>query len=109
MGAYNTLNVNVKCRNCSRLYKSNLQFKFGDIWQHEYKLDDAVILEDKSLNNSNYVVYGILEDSVCLYCGYFNPDEYDIFVIRGQIKRYSINEDINLYLGKNEGNYYEIR
>lgn len=38
MGAFNTLLANATCPVCKKISMFDLQFKFGDTWQHKYEV-----------------------------------------------------------------------
>lgn len=40
MGAFNTLKADIRCPVCSKDGVFEVQFKYGDTWQHEYHLGD---------------------------------------------------------------------
>jgi hypothetical protein len=42
MGAFNILVIQIQCKVCQHLLKGNLQFKFGDTWQHQYLIGDKI-------------------------------------------------------------------
>jgi hypothetical protein len=84
MGAFNTLVTDVQCSNCNNTYKGNIQFKYGDTWQFEYKLGDKLKWggNDIGISGSPKVkVYGILHNDTCPICHQINlNEEFDIYV-----------------------------
>lgn len=42
MGAFNVLNVVAACQNCGNLVNTRYQFKYGECWQHEYRIGDEL-------------------------------------------------------------------
>jgi hypothetical protein len=49
--------------------------------------------------------HGILEDEVCPFCASTNREDYNIIIDRGIIVGYSVAEDIQQYLGNDNGYY----
>lgn len=41
MGAYNELKIG-RCENCQSDVEIRIQFKYGDVWQYEYKMKDVL-------------------------------------------------------------------
>jgi hypothetical protein len=106
MGAYNTLRVSVKCKFCLNYYRSKLQFKIGEVWQHEYQVGDQIKWDDDILPRKTIMAYGILEDEICPICKKNNEAEYDILIENGEIRNYALAKNVALYLRNEEGNYY---
>ncbi len=42
MGAFNTVRADVECPNCQFKSEFEIQFKFGDVWQFEYRVGDRL-------------------------------------------------------------------
>ena len=42
MRAFNRLRAEVRCPNCGSTGEQFIQFKFGDVWQHDYRLGDTL-------------------------------------------------------------------
>lgn len=42
MGAFNTLEVEASCPNCGTVAELSIQFKYGETWQHSYRLGDRL-------------------------------------------------------------------
>lgn len=42
MSAYNTITVSRTCPNCAKLVDFEIQFRYGDTWQHTYRLGDTL-------------------------------------------------------------------
>lgn len=42
MSAFNRLRAGVRCPNCGNTAEQVIQFKFGDVWQHDYQLGDVL-------------------------------------------------------------------
>jgi hypothetical protein len=42
MGAFNDLHTVVRCSYCHELTDRTIQFKYGDTWQHDYQVGDAL-------------------------------------------------------------------
>jgi hypothetical protein len=110
MGAYNTLTINVQCKACGFNYVSALQFKAGEVRQHHYIINDHIRSNDNDdvIRNRKVMAYGILENEKCPNCGDNHPEDYDIFIDRGMIKRYQVTRDMTRYLPPNDDAYYIV-
>lgn len=42
MSAFNVLSARATCPNCNHRVDFEVQFKYGDTWQHSYRLGDTV-------------------------------------------------------------------
>lgn len=42
MSAFNRLHAQVRCPSCGNTPEQVIQFKFGDVWQHDYQLGDVL-------------------------------------------------------------------
>lgn len=88
MGLFSILTAPVACRSCQQIYAERIQFKFGDLWRHEYALGDALIWNNNNEGepgSPHVVVLGISELDACPRCGLaYQADEepqYDIHII----------------------------
>jgi len=43
LGIYNTLHTKAECPFCGHVADVEVQFRYGDIWLHKYKIGDFVI------------------------------------------------------------------
>ena len=90
MGAYNTLVVKSKCANCGEDTILKIQFKYGELWNYSYSLNDEIKFKEDELKGVDKLVVldGFAEE--CEYCGqYVN---YLIFVEDGIIKSFKKND-----------------
>jgi hypothetical protein len=98
----------MECNNCKTSYSVSIQFKFGDTWQHEYKLGDYVQWGGNDIGkpNSRLVkVYGIAETNSCPKCGEKFDEEFDIIVENDKLTVLNHLVDINDYKSDLDGNY----
>lgn len=42
MTAFNTLQVRIACSRCGAPYRAEVQFRYGDTWQHVYAVGDRL-------------------------------------------------------------------
>lgn len=70
MGAYNTLVATVECPACGREVEVVVQFKYGDRWQHEYRVGDKLRWggNDFGVGGAAHVVVQGLGDIPCADC-----------------------------------------
>ncbi|NHA03987.1 hypothetical protein G7092_09280 [Mucilaginibacter sp. HC2] len=83
MGAFNTLTIQANCNNCGGVMMYRVQFKFGEVWQYEYKLGDKIkraepYYDRGKPNLPRVICDGALENNICPHCNYENPKDCDI-------------------------------
>ncbi len=64
MSAYNTVTYPWKDPNSGKMYDLQIQFKYGEIWQHEYKVGDLLKWGDNDIGDRSadkVFVEGVLE------------------------------------------------
>jgi len=108
MSAFNILNSEIKCSECTSTYIGKVQFKFGDTWQLEYKIGDRIKWGGNDIGKPGILkikVYGVLEIDECPVCGKENlNNEFDINIENDIIIGINPIDDINDYF-IDEGNY----
>jgi hypothetical protein len=70
MGAFNVLTAEAQCPACKRVCPQRLQFKYGDVWQYEYRPGDALKWGGNDRGQpgrKKVVVLGVSE--ACPQCG----------------------------------------
>lgn len=102
MGAFNILTIQTNCNNCRHALTYRIQFKFGEVWQHEYKEGDKIIRGDPYYNIGKPNLprvrcSGAVENSLCPHCNYENPDECDIAMEYDIIKGIMPSADLDKY------------
>jgi hypothetical protein len=80
MGAFNTLNASVLCPICGKEASFQIQFKYGDTWQHVYSIGDRLKWggNDIGVSNAAHVVVEAV-GGPCPHCAADNL-EFDIRV-----------------------------
>ena len=111
MGAFNILTLQMNCNNCASPFTHRLQFKFGEVWQHEYKQGDKIKRGDPYYDIGKpelprVKVYGCLENENCPYCGHKNAWEYDIIIEHDIIKRAMPLSDLDKYTKDTDYKYF---
>jgi hypothetical protein len=97
MGAFNTLTAETNCPSCGKIATFDVQFKFGDTWQHRYHLNQTLRWggNDKGLpGKAKVLVDGV--GGPCPHCNteYLDFDiviEHDRIVSLGPLSR-ELNE-----------------
>lgn len=107
IGAYNILKMNINCKYCNALSVVNIQFKFADTWQHQYRIGEKVMwggadIGIPGLDKVN--VYGVSELDKCPTCGHPLPYEYDILIEDDIIKQVKPINNLGDH-NTNDGNY----
>ncbi|MBI3968722.1 MAG: hypothetical protein HY329_24060 [Chloroflexi bacterium] len=80
MGTFNELVTDAACPLCGRLSSFSVQFRYGQVWQHVYRLGDEVIWGDPSVGNPSLprvLVEGIA--GPCVACG-ADFIEFDVLI-----------------------------
>ncbi len=80
MSAFNTVSTSAPCPQCGRTINVRVQFKYGDTWQHAYKLHDKLAWggNDVGLPGKRHVVVDGVAETPCPLCGY--DDEWNFYV-----------------------------
>src|SRR5690554_6008186 len=84
MGAYNVVTVDFADPDTGQTHALRIQFKYGDKWQHEYRVGDLLRWggnDEGEKDATHAVVYGIAEDT--LPPGL--PEDFEVHVIDGRI------------------------
>jgi hypothetical protein len=109
MGTFNTLQIPVLCNNCNKTYTERIQFAYGDVWQHEYRIGDELIWDRNNVgvkHTKHVVIYGISEISLCPNCGIQLNNEYDIIAINNKIESIRPIESYTPYQAEEGGRFY---
>lgn len=86
MSAYNSLQTDAPCSNCGITVPLEIQFKFGDTWQHVYHVGDTLRWGGNDIGepgHAHVLVEGVA--GPCPQCG-ARYLEYDIVVERDAIR-----------------------
>lgn len=72
MGAFNVLRSWIRCSMCGRGYDARVQFKYGDVWQHEYEMGQSLRWGGNDVGRpvSGVVHVTGVPEGVCPHCGY---------------------------------------
>lgn len=89
MGAFNVLRTTCPCPSCTRVVPVAIQFKFGDTYQHEYAIGDAVRWGGNALGHAGaiHVVVDGVADGPCPDCGYACDRDFYVHVEQDRITR----------------------
>ncbi len=89
MGAFNTVRASAACPRCHFPVEVKVQFKYGDTWQHEYGLDDALRWggNDIGVAGKRSVVVDGVAETPCPNCGFDDEWEFYVFVESDKISR----------------------
>lgn len=85
MGAFNVVKIHEGCEKCGKTIEQKIQFKYGEVWQHEYNLGDELIWGANNIGDPRFtqvVVDGAGED--CPNCQSSGKD-YEVWVTNGKI------------------------
>lgn len=77
MGAFNTVFLEWNCPSCHSVVELRVQFKYGDTWQHEYRVGERVEWGGNDVGRPGrrrVVVDGVGE--ACPRCGHADCDFY---------------------------------
>lgn len=72
MSAYNTIETCILCPACQHKLHFNIQFKYGEVWQHHYLIGDVIKWgkNEVGYRGVNQVWVDGVSDA-CKYCGWF--------------------------------------
>lgn len=89
MGAFNLLKTETNCPQCGKHVRIEVQFKFGDLRQYEYRLGDKLLLhESEETWASSRVVLAAGIGGPCPNCG-ADFLEFDVRVNQGVLEEVS--------------------
>ena len=68
MGLFNTVKSQVTCDSCKNELTVNVQFKYGDVYQHHYQLGDVIKWNGNNIGTPGHrkvVVEGVEDCQIC--------------------------------------------
>lgn len=86
MGAFNVVSVAARCPACNQTVPVGVQFKYGDTWQHQYRVGDALKWGGNDVGvpgHRRVVVDGVAEP--CAKCSSENEWNFYVFLERDVI------------------------
>jgi hypothetical protein len=80
MSAFNTVTAMATCPRCRLAVDVPVQFRYGNTWQYEYAIGDALRWggNDVGIRGQAHVVIDAVADTPCPNCGY--DDEWHLYV-----------------------------
>lgn len=80
MSAFNMLLAAAPCPRCTRVFDVEIQFKYGDVWQHRYRLHDVLQWggNEYGVRWPGRVVVEGTAASACPECGF--DGEWDLYI-----------------------------
>lgn len=87
MGAFNIVRVRWHNPSTGSILELNVQFKYGDTWQHTYQVGDVIRWGGNDIGEPgarHVVVDGCLDASVK---GVASPDSFEVHVSNGVIEK----------------------
>lgn len=85
MGAFNTVSARTQCPNCGVIADFEVRFKFGDTWQHHYRVGDMLRWGGNDIGRSGLAE--VLVEAIggpCPACGADGLD-FDVRVIGDRV------------------------
>ncbi len=88
MGAFNVVTIKEKCSACGNFVELRIQFKYAEVWQHEYEPGDSLIWSKRRFGNDGepghkrVVVDAVAEN--CPVCDAEGPD-YEVWLENDRI------------------------
>jgi predicted RNA-binding Zn-ribbon protein involved in translation (DUF1610 family) len=87
MGVFNTLVVRRKCPACGHDVEFRYQFVYGETWQHEYRLGDALRWGGNDYGNPEAKrVAARAEPEGCPNCGHEDDEPFEMQIDSNVIK-----------------------
>jgi hypothetical protein len=99
MSAFNVVQgPNETCTRCGSSISRDVQFKYGDTWQHEYEVGDRIEWGGNDLGEPAELVIVTGIGDLCPVCGYLPEYEllYEIIVDEGVIESVQPSADRTL-------------
>jgi len=85
MGAFNMLTAEASCPNCGHQVVFEVQFKYGDTWQHRYLLGEKIKWGGNDIGRPGYRRVRVEAiGGPCSHCGFDNL-EFDIILDEDRI------------------------
>lgn len=87
MGAFNTVHIRWRNSQTSEVLDINVQFKYGDTWQHDYRVGDVIKWGGNDIGHKNArraVVDGCL-DAPAASPGM--PESFEVHILNGKIEK----------------------
>jgi hypothetical protein len=89
MGAYNTLcSVHAACPSCSSSVTIDVQFKYGETWQHSYLIGESIRWGKNNVGSpdEHLVVLDATAGQACPICGFDGDWDFYVFVECNKLK-----------------------
>lgn len=84
MGLYSTIRTLLRCGQCGHEGEVEVQFKYGNLWAHEYTVGDAIIWGRTQVGDSSEVLVAAIGIAGCPTC---DQDVYfDVLIDCGRIR-----------------------
>lgn len=84
MSAFNELNLSVECPTCKKTTQFCIQFKFGNVWQFKYELNDKLKWGGNDVGEQGLAKVMVDGCGLCLECD--QELDFDIKVIEDKIE-----------------------
>lgn len=89
MGAFNLVKTQATCPACDQTIEIAVQFKYGDTWQHTYKISQPLRWggNDVGKPGKAWVVVDGVAETPCPLCGFDDEWNFYVFLIEDRIVR----------------------
>ena len=105
MSAYNEVSATEEvCPRCESKINRQVQFKYGDTWQHRLVIGDRISWGGNDVGESGHeliVVVGYPGD--CSVCGYVPDNTYDVFIRNDVVQDVRPSDGTYDYAGSKQG------
>lgn len=87
MGAFNTVDTTSRCAQCGSELAVQVQFKYGDVWQHAYVAGDTIRWggNDVGAQTDHSVVVDGVAEARCGRCGHHEDLDFYVLITEGMI------------------------
>ncbi len=79
MGAFNVVTGQVSCPSCGRTSEFDVQFKFGDTWQHSYRVGEKLRWGGNDIGEAGCEL--VIVEGIGGPCPYCHADHLDFEVV----------------------------
>ena len=89
MGAFNMVKTQATCPACGQIVEIAVQFKYGDTWQHTYKISQPLRWggNDVGKPGKAWVVVDGVAETPCPHCGFDDEWNFYVFLVEDRIVR----------------------
>jgi hypothetical protein len=101
MGLYSVVRCRKVCHQCGTDVIFAIQFKYGNLYAHEYEVGDLIVWGRTQVGDPNEAKVAVQGIGTCPACG--NELDFDIVISSGVIRSVAVSQGAYDYRGALEG------